>query len=189
MSVKRVRLGRLPLVLGALAAAILLAAWLISPQRYLSGLRVESVRVLQPGEADGSRKPEDLATPERIEVIFSTPPDLVAYRAKYDLPFINAHILACNGAEGRNKEVITQRAGYFSDYGRVRALGRVPGINEERCRYKAVFDDQLTRNVNHHAQEIPARTVSGGLCFKLEGGGMTSGGVRSDQIPLVLRGR
>lgn len=186
MSLSRSRPLRVPWKL-IILAAVICVLWTISPWLYLSGLRVEAVRVLKAGEADGSRTPAGLATSERIKVSFTTPQELVAYRAKWGLPFIQAQITACNDdAAGSNDEVITQGAGYFSDYVRVRALGRIPGIDQERYRYEAVFDNRLSSIVNHEGKDTPASTVPGGLCFRVHGATIFSGSVRSAKIPLVI---
>jgi hypothetical protein len=170
------------LVLAVVVVIALLAIWLAFPWRYLGGVVVEQARIMAPGEADGSRKPANLATQRRIAVTFSTADDLSAVRADTGAGFIRATLRACADEEASNSEVVTQRAGYLSDYGRVRALGTAAG----RHRYRAVFDDRLTRSVDHSFKDAPAIGTPGGLCFSLDGGGMWLGKIWSDRTALRI---
>lgn len=162
--------------------------WFASPWLYLAGVRVQNAElrgVIEPG----AKKPKQLFTSNWITVRFTTGQDLTAYRSRWRLPFIQAELSACESSvAGSNDEVVTQRADYFADYGRVRALGRVNAGGSERYAYEATFDDVLdTIGEDHRLKSTRASTVSGGLCFRLHGAMLSSGSVRSATIPLVLQ--
>ena len=163
------------------------AIWLFSPWLYLGGLRVESARLVQAPAANAASRPGQ--TSRQIVVSFTTSQDLAAYRNRWRLPFIQAGIFACKDSSlGTNDEVATQGAGYFSDEGRVRALGGGAGPAAGRYAYQATFDDELTSIVDHEAKRLPAATVPGGLCFRLHGATLFSGSMRSATIPLAIQG-
>lgn len=166
----------LPLVLLALAAAS--AAWALLP-RDLGDVSVEQVRLLPAGTPDGSRKPAFLATPVRIVVTFVVPENLAPVRRRLGLDYISARMADCRDGAASAQEVVVQGAGYLGDYGRVRRLGTGAPI-----RYQAVFDDELTKTVDHGARRSTARATPGGLCFSLYGARMWFGHARSRSIPL-----
>ncbi len=173
------------ILIGALALTI----WLVFPWRYIGGVVVEEARVLAPGERDGSRKPAILATPRRIAVTFLTPPDLAVLRADIDAGFITAKLFACDESGTSTREVITPAVGYLSDNGRVRALPAAARDGNRRYRYLAMFDDRLTRQVDHQFQIVPASEAAGGLCFALDGSSMWAGKLWSNKVPLALNDR
>lgn len=168
--------------------ALALLLWIVLPIRYIGGVVVEDTRVLQAGEPDGSRKPAELATPRRIAVTFSTPDDLEAVRADEGLGFITAEMFACDDDGVSTDEVVTQRAEYRGDYGRVRPLS--PSIRDgtNRYRYRAIFDDRLTGHTGSQSQDRPAIGTPGGLCFALDGASMWFGKLWSNRVPLRLPG-
>ena len=174
------RQRRWPWLLLALLGVAALAAWAL-PIRYVRGLEVEMVRLLAPGEPDGSTKPAALSTPRRIAVTFSTPYDLEAMRADEGLGLVYATLAACDG-EGATSELVTQGAEYRRDDRRVRRLPSRDG----RSRYRAVFNDELTYRVDHQARRKPAIGTPGGLCFSLGGGSMFIGAAWSSKIPINL---
>lgn len=148
-------------------AALALLLWIVLPVRYIGGVAVEDVRVLGPGQPDGSRKPVGLATPRRIAVTFSTPHDLQAVRVDEGLGFITAELSGCDGV-GRTREVVTQEGddpfgSYLGEYGRVRALAPAVRDREGLNRYRAVFDDRLTRTVDHRSVNV-SRSARGAAC-------------------------
>jgi hypothetical protein len=133
------------------------AIWLFSPWLYLGGLRAESARLVQAPAANAASRLGQ--TSRQIVVSFTTSRDLAAYRKRWRLPFIQAGIFACKDSSlGTNDEVATQGAGYFSDEGRVRALGGGAGPAAGRYAYQATFGDELTSIVDHEAKRLPAAT-------------------------------
>jgi len=155
-----------------------LAAWAL-PFRYVRDLRVESARVLGPGDGPVTAG----ATPRRIAVTFTAPYDLERARADEDLGLIAAQLSACDG-DGAAREVVTQRADYLADRGRVTALGPA-GPGDPRRRYRAVFDDRLTNRVDGRSRDRPATGTPGGLCFSLTGGSVFAGALWSNTVPLA----
>lgn len=171
-----------------ISIAVFCLIYFISPWLYMSGLRIEATRVYRVG-GSGLPTPHQLTTPEWIRVTFTTSQELAAYRTKWRLPFIQAQIRACRDAgAGSSDEIVSQGAGYFSDQGRVRVLGRLPG-DAERYAYQADFDNLLNSiGDDHQGKSVPALTVPGGLCFRLHGAMIASGSVRSATLPLDLTG-
>lgn len=179
------RRRRWPGVLLAAAVLLLVVLWIVLPIRYFGDVRVEGARVLEPGQPDGSRKEPPLATPRRIAVTFSAPVDLAAARAEEGLGYLAARLSACDGGAGDTLEVITQRAEYLGDYGRVRALGP-SSVAPARPRYRVVFDDRLTRDDRGESRHVAALDVPGGLCFSLYGASMWFGYGWSNKVLLRL---
>ena len=163
------------LVLLALAAA---AAWALLP-RSLGDVRIDQVRLLPAGTPDGGHKPAFLATPVRFAVTFVVPKDLEAVRTRLGLDYIAAQLTDCRDRSANAQEVVVQGAGYLGDYGRVRRLGSGPN-----SRYRAVFDDELTKTVDHRTRRSSARVTPGGLCFSLYGARMWFGHAGSRAIAL-----
>lgn len=185
MSADRVRAGRgkraLTLLLVVAALVVGFGLWAFVP-RDLGVVRVEGVRLLQAGVSDGGNKPDYLATPVRIAVIFAVPRDLEAVRDELGMGYVAAQLAACGSdGEANAQEVVTQRAGYLGDYGRVRRIGATP---EGGVRYRAVFDDALTATIDNQAQRTPALAASGGLCLSLYGSRMWFGRATSEAVPI-----
>ena len=170
-----------------ISVAIACAIWFISPWLYLGGVQVVAAEV-RTTPRPGAARPKQLVTPDWIAIRFTTSRDLEAYRSRWRLPFIQAEISACRSdSAGTNDEVVTQRAEYFADYGRVRALGRVSNGAGQRYAYEVIFDDVLSNvGEDHRLKSVTASTVPGGLCFRLHGAMLGSGSVRSSIIPLAL---
>lgn len=155
-----------------------------------AGVEVLSARIMEAGEADGSRKPAPLATPRRIAVTFSTPHDLAVARADEGLDFITAKMFACEAGGASTDEVVTQAGNdplgaILGDYGRVVALPP-PASAAGRYAYRVVFDDRLTTRVGSRFQDRPAIGTPGGLCFALDGASMWIGKAWSNRVPLRL---
>lgn len=149
---------RVRLVLAVLlGGGALAAAWAARGGGRLDGVEVRSA-VLAPLPAGGERG---------IAVEFSVPRSLAAVRAEQNLPYVRALLFACRAPEAYGAEVVTQRAEYFGDRGRVRPIGRG---GASPVRYRALFDDRLTRLADHRFRDAPA-TRAGPLCFALGGGG------------------
>lgn len=155
-----------------------LAGWLLLPWRHVDGLTVEAARIMPAGEADGSRRPADIATPRRIAITFSADEDLDAARRRFSAAFMTAKLFACASPERSAREVIVQSGGILTDDGRVVALP----AREGRTRYRAIFDDSLGQLVDHRF--VFTRAIGVPLCFTLEGGGMFMGRVTAATIPL-----
>lgn len=175
----RLRRGAALFLTLAIVAAAGIAAWLLLPWRRVNDLAVEGVAIVAAGRPDGGRKPAGLATPIRIAVTFSTPEDLAAVRARLGVGFIAASLFSCDDPASVTREVVTQRAEYLGDHGRVRRLPARDG----RARYIATFDDRLTRLTDHRFRTVAA-LGGGDLCFALDGGGMWWGKMSSPVVRL-----
>ena len=169
----------------AVAASAAAVGWALV-SRPLDPPTIDGARVLAPGESDGSHEAAELATPRRIEVDFTTVGDLAKIRSRRGLGAISAVLSACDASAWAAEQVITQRADYFADRGRAHRLGAVG--EGGRTRYRAVFDDRLTRMADHAFQREPALGQPGGLCLSLHGGGLgplqiSSTAVRVPNLP------
>ena len=159
-------------IAAVLAAAGVVAAgtWALLPGR-LGPVRVETASALGPGDASP------------IAVTFSVPGDLAAARARLGLDYVAAHLAAC-GDEALDRQAVVAQAGeVLPDEGRVR---RLPTGPDGRFRYRAVFDGQLARIVDHQARFTPAVAAPGGLCFSLHGARMWWGSARSAAVPVPM---
>lgn len=169
----------LAILAGGVLLLVLVTVWLLLPWR-IDGLIVEQARVIQPGESDGSRQPAELATPKRIAVTFSTREDLVQLRARLGLGWIGAQLSACHKPARSTREVVTQRAEYLADDGRVTVLP----AHDDRSHYRAVFNDELIEFVNHQSVFTPALDTAD-LCFAVAGGSMWWGALESNTVSLT----
>ena len=96
----------------------LLVAWAVLP-RSLGEVRVEDVRLRPVPGAYDSRKPAYHPTPVRIAVTFTTDEDLEAVRQRRDLGYVAVRLADCRRDAAHTLEVVTQRAEYLHDGGRV----------------------------------------------------------------------
>lgn len=149
-------------VVAAPATVQLLLSWPLAPPV------IEGVRILEPGEPDGSREQPPQATPRRIEVRFATPSDLERVRHLRGFETMSAVLSACAARAWRAEQLITQGQDYHIDEGRVRRLGGERDGGPTR--YTTVFDDRLTRLIVAEFHREPAIGRPGGLCLSLRGG-------------------
>ena len=131
---------------------------------------IEGVRILEPGEPDGSHEEPPLATPRRIEVHFTTQDNLEAVRKRRGLDTMSSVLFACEVQAWRSEQLVRQGPEALVDDGRVRWLGS--GGAGGHARYTAVFDDILTRLINTQFFNESAIGRRGGLCLSLRGGSM-----------------
>lgn len=157
-------------MLAMLAEAAFLG-WLLLPWRRIEGLRVEAAQVV-PNDRGGGPA-------HRLVIRFSTDDDLRDVLTRYGAGFITARMFPCGDDTRGARVVVVQRGGHLVDEGRVRTLPAAGG----RARYRAVFDDRLSGEVDHRIISTAALDVP--LCFTLEGGGMFMGRVGADTVALA----
>lgn len=181
MSIERSRHVRTILLAGAGVAGALLAADVLT-WRPLPDPRIEEVRLLNPGEPDGSRRPADLATPVRVAVTFSVAHPLDVARARTGMDYVAARLLACDAPDRDALEPAAQPNGYLGDDGRV---ARLPPVGD-RARYRAVFDNRLGYRTSDGSGRFVPALGSDSLCFQLYGARMWWGRARSATVRLGL---
>ena len=174
-------LGRGLLAVTGLGALIVACAFL---PRSLGEVRVEDARLHPVPGAYDIRKPAYHATPVRIAVTFTAGDDLEAVRRRRDLGYIAARLADCRHGAAETLEVVTQRAEYLREDGRVRRQGEADGGS---VRYRVEFDDVLTEFVDYEPEYTSALATPGGLCFSLYGASMWFGWGWSNTVTVEVR--
>jgi hypothetical protein len=168
-----------------MALAFLMLIYLAFPWRYVSTMTVQNYRMIDLTATLAGRKLAPLSTPVQHVVDFSAPVNIAGLRRQDDFGIISATLFICNKTDIRADEVISQRAEYASDRGRVKYLGAAKADDGKTLyNYRVIFDDALTQRVNGTGVTLKANDFQNELCFRLTGGSMWLGAMRSNTVAL-----
>jgi hypothetical protein len=180
-----------PKILVVVAGLIFVAAaltYIFFPWAKISNVEIKSAFRFNNSE-DSNVKPIDpLFTKVQYVVEFSTSDNLASLQKNKDVGVIYANLFECRNKSWSNSEVVSQRAEYANDRGRVRFLGQTKALDgSPKYNYLVSFDARLRALVNNEFLFRDPSIVAGGLCFDLSGGSMWFGAVWSDTTRLNFK--
>ncbi len=185
------KLRRFLLIASGLVLILVTAVYAYFPWIKIRDLKVTSARIVELTSKEPDSSPQTLQdhryTKQHYVVEFSSAFDLVDLQKKKDVGILNANLFDCENKSLATSEVISQRAEYVNDRGRVSFVSKTTSDSKnEQYNYLVKFDARLRHLIKHEFVLVDPATVLNGLCFGISGGSMWFGAVWSDRIRLNL---